>query len=295
MKILVARTAGFCFGVKRAMEMVQSALQNKSTPIYSLGPLIHNPLVVCELEKKGLQVIDELEHAATGRVVIRSHGAGPQVYELASRKKLEIIDATCPFVKNVQQLAIFLREQGYQVIIIGERDHVEVKGVLDSVAGEALVINNARDLEPEKISPKVGIISQTTQDKFNFRQIVAEILPLTKEARVYNTICLATCDRQQEVASLSKQVSLMIVVGGKNSANTSRLVEVSRNNGTVTYQVETPEEIRAEWFSGVETVGVTAGASTPDQQIRNVVEKIGFLGGIANAGGKNAGGKRRSE
>jgi small subunit ribosomal protein S1 len=278
-EILVAETAGFCFGVKRALELVQGALKSEDTPIYSVGPLIHNPLVVGELEKKGLKVVDDIEGIPAGRVVIRSHGVGPHVYEVASRKKLEIIDATCPFVKNVQQLAIFLSEQGYQVIIIGEKDHAEVRGVLDSVSGNALVISNSRDLEPERISPKVGIISQTTQDKSNFQQLVAEIIPHTKEVRVFNTICLATYERQKEAASLSKQVELMIVVGGKNSANTFRLVEISRNNGTTTFQVETPEEIRTDWFSGVTKVGVTAGASTPDQQILNVVEKIGYLGG----------------
>lgn len=281
MEIIVAQTAGFCFGVKRALELVDEALMAKDMPIYSLGPLIHNPGVVKELTSKGLKVVEQIADipSASGRVVIRSHGVGPQIYQEVAAKGLKITDATCPFVKNVQQLAIFLHEQCYQIIIVGEREHAEVKGVLDSINGDALVVNCANDLRPEQIAPKVGIISQTTQDIFNFQQIIMRATVFSKEIRIFNTICLATLQRQQEVAKLSKRVDLMIVVGGKNSANTSRLVEISRNNSCITFQVETPDELRPEWFLGINRVGVTAGASTPDQQIDMVLEEIRDIGG----------------
>lgn len=279
MEILVAKTAGFCFGVRRAMEMVASALKEGKRPLYSLGPLIHNPRVVKELEAEGLQMVDTLAQIPGGTVVIRSHGVGPSVYQGAQDQKLEIIDATCPFVKNVQQLAVFLRDEGYQVLIVGEPAHAEVKGVLDSVAGEALVVESIKDLDTCQIQPKVGIISQTTQDLTNFQQITGAVLPWAKEIRVYNTICLATSQRQAEVGELSRKVDLMIVVGGKNSANTSRLTEISRMNGTPTYQLESAQEIDEAWFQKVNKVGITAGASTPDQQINEIIEKLIHLGG----------------
>lgn len=279
MEILVAKTAGFCFGVRRAMEMVASALNEGKRPLYSLGPLIHNPRVVKELEAEGLQMVDALSQIPGGTVVIRSHGVGPSVYHAARDQKLEIIDATCPFVKNVQQLAVFLRDEGYQVLIVGEPDHAEVKGVLDSVAGEALVIQSIKNLDTSQIQPKVGIISQTTQDLINFQQIVGAVIPWAKEIRIYNTICLATSQRQAEVGELSRKVDLMIVVGGKNSANTSRLTEISRMNGTPTYQLESAQEINEAWFQKINKVGITAGASTPDQQINEIIEKLIYLGG----------------
>lgn len=280
MEILVAKTAGFCFGVRRAMEMVESALNEEERPLYSLGPLIHNPRVVKELEKEGLQTVESLSQVPDGRVVIRSHGVGPSVYQTARDQKLGVIDATCPFVKNVQQLAVFLHAEGYQVLIVGESAHAEVKGVLDSVAGEALVIESIKTLDTGKLQPKVGIISQTTQDLINFQQITNAVIPYAKEIRIYNTICLATSQRQQEVAELSRKVDLMIVVGGKNSANTSRLTEISRMNDTPTYQLESAAEIDEAWFQGIGRVGITAGASTPDQQIKEIIQKLTYLGGI---------------
>ena len=279
MEIIVARTAGFCFGVKRALEMVQAALDDQVTPIYSLGPLIHNPQVVQDLEAKGLKVVDSVDAAPEGRLVIRSHGVGPDAYLQAKIKNLAVIDATCPFVKNVQQLAGLLHDQEYQVVIFGEQEHAEVRGVLDSVCGDAVVVSAAADLKPGRLGAKIGVISQTTQEISGFKELVEALIPIAKEVRVYNTICLATSKRQAEAASLSRMVELMIVVGGKNSANTSRLAEICRSNGTVTLQVESPTELRAGSFHGVKQVGVTAGASTPEEQILAVIEGINKLGG----------------
>lgn len=279
MEITVAKTAGFCFGVRRAVEMVENALSQGEGSLYSLGPIIHNPRVVGELGKRGLQTVESLEQVPEGRVIIRSHGVGPDLYRIAREKNLEVIDATCPFVKNVQQLAVFLRDEGYQVIIIGEPKHAEVRGVMDSVAGEALVIENLDDFNCKQILPKVGIICQTTQDLSNFLRISNAILPYPKESRIYNTICLATSQRQQEVAELSRMVDLMLVIGGKNSANTSRLTEISQMNGTPTHQLESAQEMDETWFQGVKKVGITAGASTPDQQIEEIIQKLTYLGG----------------
>jgi (E)-4-hydroxy-3-methyl-but-2-enyl pyrophosphate reductase len=279
MEIIVAKTAGFCFGVKRALELVDKALADTDTPLYSLGPLIHNPAVVAALEARGLKTIETIDGINEGRVVIRSHGVGPSIIGAAQTQQLVLIDATCPFVKNVQELAIILHQEGYQVVIIGEKAHAEVKGVLDSVAGNALVIESLDEISQAQLSSKVGIVSQTTQDSIGFNRIVGAIVPYTKECRVFNTICVATVRRQQEASELSRQVETMIVVGGKNSANTRHLAEICQANGTVTYQVETPADLQAVWFSKISRVGVTAGASTPDAQILAVVEKINLLGG----------------
>ncbi|HBF36892.1 MAG TPA: 4-hydroxy-3-methylbut-2-enyl diphosphate reductase [Firmicutes bacterium] len=274
MEIVLAKTAGFCFGVRRALDLVNEALALDKKDIYSLGPLIHNPGVVDNLSREGLVEVDDLSKIPCGRIVIRSHGVGPQIYQQAVLKGLKIIDATCPFVKNVHQLAVLLHEQCYQIIIVGEREHAEVKGVLDSVNNDAMVINQIHDLDGKFISPKIGIISQTTQDIANFQTIVAHLLEYAKEIRVFNTICLATSKRQQEAAELSKKVDLMIVVGGKNSANTTRLWEICRDNCSRSYQVENSDELMSEWFKNVKKAGITAGASTPDEQIQKVLKKI---------------------
>jgi small subunit ribosomal protein S1 len=281
MEIIVAKTAGFCFGVKRALELVDQALAETDTPIYSLGPLIHNPAVVAALEARGLKTIETLDGLFEGRVVIRSHGVGPSVISAAQAQRLTLIDATCPFVKNVQELAMVLYQEGYQVVIVGEREHAEVKGVLDSVAGKALVIEHPDEIRLDQLQSKVGIVSQTTQDSIGFNRVIGAIVPYTKESRVFNTICVATAQRQQEASKLSRQVEVMIVVGGKNSANTRHLAEICSTGGALTYQVEAAADLQAVWFSGVSRIGVTAGASTPDAQIFAVVEKINLLGGNA--------------
>ncbi len=279
MEITLAKSAGFCFGVKRALEMVQEALQDHSTSVFSLGPLIHNPAVVEDLERKGLQKIDSIQNLTSGRVVIRSHGVGPNIYRDASAQQLEIIDATCPFVKNVQELAKFLVAEGYQLVIFGEREHAEVSGVLESVSGNALVLNNESILSELSITARVGVISQTTQDISGYQKLIAGLVAQAKEVRVFNTICLATSQRQAEAAELSKKVDMMIVVGGRNSANTKRLTEISEACGTPTHQVETADDLMSEWFQGLKHVGVTAGASTPDHQIAQVIQKIRNVGG----------------
>ncbi|MGD8400843.1 MAG: bifunctional 4-hydroxy-3-methylbut-2-enyl diphosphate reductase/30S ribosomal protein S1, partial [Bacillota bacterium] len=188
MEIILAKTAGFCFGVKRALELVDQALADTGTPIYSLGPLIHNPAVVAELETRGLKPVETLRGIGAGRVVIRSHGVGPSVIAMAQAQQLTLIDATCPFVKNVQELALTLDREGYQVVIVGEREHAEVKGVLDAVKGAAIVIEDPDEVVRELVAPKVGIVSQTTQESAAFNRVVGAIVPYAKECRIFNTI-----------------------------------------------------------------------------------------------------------
>ncbi len=282
MEISVARSAGFCYGVKRAIEIVEKALEDQQTPISSLGSIIHNPQVVSHMAQKGLKLASRIEEIPAGRVVISSHGVGPFIYQQAAKRNLEVIDATCPFVKNVHNLARQMQNEGYQVVVFGDREHVEVQGVLETVAKKALVLSFDEPVDPTAFQDqKIAIISQTTQQVEKFQQFVVKILPWAKEVRVFNTICSATSERQQEADELSREVELMLIIGGKNSANTFRLFEICRRNGTTAYQIEAPEEIQPQWLQGITKVGITAGASTPVKHIDEAVFKIMNIGGTA--------------
>ncbi|MGC9167505.1 MAG: 4-hydroxy-3-methylbut-2-enyl diphosphate reductase [Desulfurella sp.] len=271
MKIRIAENAGFCYGVKRAIKIADEALK-KNEIIYSLGPIIHNPQVVGEYEKKGLKVVETIDEAKNA-VLIRSHGIPPQVYEQISEKNLECIDATCPFVKEAQDYAKQLYEEGYFVVIVGDQNHPEVKAHIAYANYKAQVINSiqeAKNIEAQKI----GVISQTTQSVDNFVSIVSELVKKAKEIRIFNTICDATEKRQESAKELAKNSDLMIVIGGKNSANTRKLYEICLNFCKKVYHIETKEELKKEWFEGVENVGITAGASTPSWLIEDVIKAI---------------------
>ena len=282
MEIELASHSGFCFGVRRAMKLAfQAAKKTRLTSaaaseggVYSLGPLIHNPQAVDELGQRGVKVIENLNQVESGRLIIRSHGASPSVLAGARKRGLEVVDATCPLVKKVQDLAKILRDEGYTVVIVGERDHYEVKSLL-SFAGKGAVVvespDEARELEAGK---RIGVLSQTTQSMENFKMVVGELALRAEEIKIFNTICEATRKRQQSTLNLAKQVDLMLVLGGYESANTRRLAQVSEQTGTETHHIETAQEINLHWLKGKEKVGITAGASTPDWVIEEVMRKI---------------------
>jgi len=273
MEVIVAREAGFCFGVRRAMEMVERALRRFSTPIYSLGPLIHNPQVVEALRERGLIPVERIEEAQ-GVVVFRSHGVGRPVREKAKEMGIEVIDATCPFVRRVQRYAQSLSRKGYFVLIVGDRGHAEVNGILSYVDGEGMVVEGPEEvILPEGVR-KVGVVAQTTQSFETFQRVVLEALKKAPELRVYKTLCDATQRRQEEALKVIPQVECMIVVGGYNSANTRRLASLCREALPRTYHVETEEDLDPAWFEGIRRVGVTGGASTPDWMIKKVAEAL---------------------
>ncbi|HEY8392153.1 MAG TPA: bifunctional 4-hydroxy-3-methylbut-2-enyl diphosphate reductase/30S ribosomal protein S1 [Capillibacterium sp.] len=283
-KIIVGKKAGFCFGVERALKMALDCRAQNRQPVYILGPLIHNPRVVAELEKQGIRTITDLTEAEPGGILlIRSHGAGPQIIAAAEEKGLQVIDATCPFVKQEQLLAQGLRQDGYQVVVIGDPKHPEVQAVVDAVDGEAVVADPAT---PEKwrtgpFKPRLGIVCQTTLPQEQLAGAVDFLLPQAKEIKIFNTICHATRERQEETAALARQVDLLFVIGGKNSANTRKLVEIGALY-TPTYHIEAKDEINPHWLAGKNIIGVTAGASTPQGQISEVVDwlKQNYTGGI---------------
>jgi len=267
-EIIVAPKAGFCFGVKRAVEMAEKTVRTADGPVSTLGPLIHNPLVVGNLAVRGVKAVDTPAAAAGGTLIIRSHGAPPAVIAQAEGLGLTVVDATCPFVRKAQKLAHRLAAAGYQVIVVGDAAHPEIKGVV-AAAGEALVVADQNDLIGRKLRARVGLICQTTSPPETLSRIAAAVAPICRELVVYNTICTATYERQQGALALARSVDAMAVVGGAESANTAHLAEVCRDV-VPTFLVEKAEDLRPEWFAGMRRVGLTAGASTPSEQIEAV-------------------------
>ena len=273
MKVVLARTAGFCMGVKRALEMVLNAINHKEERrIYTYGPLIHNPQVLALLEERGIKVLHPGEPIPDGGlVVIRAHGIPPQERREMEASPARIIDATCPKVARVQAIIRRWAQQGAATLIVGDADHPEVRGLLGHSQGRGYVLCGADDVAALPDLADLIVVAQTTQSVSMFNTLVAGIRARFPQARIYNTICDATASRQEEVQELARQVDALVVVGGRNSGNTQRLVEVSRATGIPTYHVETEQELDLEEMSHYSRVGVTAGASTPHWLIGNVV------------------------
>jgi 4-hydroxy-3-methylbut-2-enyl diphosphate reductase len=278
-KIILADSAGFCFGVKRATQLAFEAAA-KSPNICSLGPIIHSPQVVKALEEKGVKVVDKVDDIRAREVIIRSHGITAEELEQIHSRNLNIVDATCPFVKKAQDYATLLCSEGYSVVLVGEKDHPEVQGIISYTKGEAVyVVADSHEAQRLPSRAKIGIVAQTTQSFENLLQVANVCLEKSKEVRVFNTICDATSVRQEEARMIACEVDLMLVVGGFNSANTTRLAQICKDIQKRTYHVETADQIESRWFAGVETVGITAGASTPAWIIDEVVERVKRIGG----------------
>ena len=276
MKVEVARYAGICYGVERALKLADEAAATGRT-VHTLGPLIHNPQAVEALRARGVEVAGCLEDAEEGILVIRSHGVVPGIIERARETGLDVVDATCPFVSSAQQAAAKLKADGYTVVIVGEADHPEVEGIVAGTGGDAIVVEEVADIPAKLPSRRVGIVVQTTQSLERLNQVVAALLPRVSELKVHNTICSATDKRQHSAEELARSADVIVVVGGLNSGNTTRLAEICQAVNPRVHHVETASELRPEWFAGADTVGVTAGASTPDEQMAGVVEAIEAL------------------
>lgn len=271
MKVIQAEKAGFCFGVKRALDMAERTVQNSAT--VSLGPLIHNQQVVDRMERQGVHVINDVEEAQAGAtLIVRSHGVPPEIYQTAQSKGIQVVDATCPFVQKAQRLATEASQRG-QVIVVGDKHHPEVQGILGWAGGNALAIETVQEAQELPSYEHVSVLAQTTQPIANFQRIVEELKHHTPELTVYNTICNATEERQTVARELSKKVDVMVVVGGKNSANTRKLAAICAEE-TETHLIETADELKDNWFKGIQTAGLTAGASTPDWIIEEVKNKM---------------------
>ena len=276
MKIILAAKRGFCFGVRRAIELA-TATARSGRPTFSLGPLIHNPQEIERLRGLGVEVVEGLEEVPGGTVIIRSHGAPPEVVEEAHRRGLTVVDATCPLVKNAQQQARRLTEAGYRVLVVGDADHPEVKALVAHAPGARVIAPEDRSLSSLSLPPRarIGVVAQTTQSPEAFRRVLHRLLEMDfEELRIANTICLATVEREACARELAREVEVMFVVGGYNSANTRRLAETCRAEGIPVYHLESAREIEPNWFAGRSRVGITAGASTPDWVLEEFVERL---------------------
>lgn len=275
MKVIRAKHAGVCYGVERALDMAVAAMMDDETT-YTLGPLIHNPKVVEKLAANGVKVADDVDDVDSGIVVIRSHGVEPQVLDRLNQKGLTVIDATCPHVAKAQRAAAELRDLGGTVLVIGRAEHPEVKGLCGH-AGDAAVVIAGVDEIPEQLTEPVGIVVQTTESKEKLAQVVEALQARGIEPVVKNTVCFATRQRQDSAAMLAEEVDAIVVIGGKNSSNTTHLFEICKAHCPRSFFVESTDELDALWFDGCQTVGVTAGASTPDDQIDEVVDYLETL------------------
>ncbi len=267
-KVVLAKNSGFCFGVKRAIEL---ALKTKEK-IFTLGPLIHNPQVIAQLEKEGIVAVDSIDDIERGKIIIRAHGIPRSVITRAKQKELVVIDATCPFVQNVQQIAESLNKDGYQVVIIGEANHPEVIGIAARVKNP-IIIEDVSDVSRIGQFEKIGVVAQTTQSVENFKKSIRELRMHSKKLKIFNTICSATKNNQNAAKELAKKVNLVIVVGGYNSGNTRRLARLC-SEIVETKHIEVADELKKNWFKKREIIGVTGGASTPDWIIHEVIKSI---------------------
>lgn len=277
MEILLAKSAGFCFGVTRAIKLA-SETASESARISSLGPIIHSPQLVAKLAEQGVDVVADVEQIDTAAVIIRSHGASAEEIERIRERGLAIVDATCPFVKKAQEDAALLSRESYTVVVVGEAEHPEVQGIVSyAAAGKVHVVANQEQAGALPHLGKVGIVAQTTQSLENLQQVAAACLQRCSELRVFNTICDATKVRQDEAREIAGQVDLMLVIGGYNSANTTRLARICREIQANTFHIETAEQVEGCWLDGAVRVGVTAGASTPRWLIEEVIARVKLL------------------
>lgn len=274
MKIKLAKSYGFCFGVKRAIKKAE-LIKNAAT----IGPLIHNNEEINRLAKnfnvKTLEGIDEL--GSEKKAIIRTHGITKDDLFKLKQSNVELIDATCPFVKKPQQICEQMSAKGYDVVIFGDKKHPEVKGVKSYVSTNAYVVLDESELAGVTFKQKIAVVSQTTKRVEKFMQIVNYLILHVKEVRVFNTICDATFKNQEAVTNIAKKSDVMIIVGGKNSANTKQLFLIAKQNCNDSYLIESQKELKKEWFEGKQNCGISAGASTPDWIIQQVIEKINSL------------------
>lgn len=278
LSVKLAQNIGFCSGVRRAVNIAEETLIQSKSKVYSLGAVIHNPEVIKQLQEKNLCIVNSLDNLdVSSTLILPSHGSPRNILNAAKKKKLRLIDVTCPYVSLLQKICAMLHKQGLEVIIVGDRKHPEVKALLDLAPG-AYIIEKIKDIKEDIFShKKLGVISQTTQTKDIFFEAVSEILhknPLVKEVHVYNTICLDTVRRQNEVKKLADSVDILLVIGSRHSANTKRLLCIGRKINRRTYLVENAKVNLNKILKKADKVGLISGASTPQWLVKEIVKKI---------------------
>lgn len=279
MEVRLAKTAGFCFGVQRAVDTVYEQVKKEKGPIYTYGPIVHNEMVVQELEEKGVRVLnskEELKKLDDGIVIIRAHGVGKEIYDILKSKKLQLVDATCPFVKKIHRIVCREEANGYHILIVGNAKHPEVEGIRGWCQKTSYVAESAEDARNLEISPgeKLCIVSQTTFNHNKFEDIVEIISKKGYDIIVLNTICSATEERQTEAREIAGDVDAMIVIGGSHSSNTQKLFEICKKECENTYYIQSLDDLDLKTSRSIGCVGITAGASTPNKIIEEVQKHV---------------------
>jgi len=275
LEIILSKKMGFCFGVKKSVQLAKDALNTRKNNLYMLGSIINNPQIIEYFIKRGVKIkdnLDEIPEAST--VISRAHGISPTILKKAKLKKISVVDTTCPYVRKVQMLACYLCNKDYFLVVYGDKKHPEVISLLDSIKNNALVINSISDIVKITTKKKIGFISQTTKNIYDFYKLSHALLDKAEELRIFNTICKSTNERQKSVLELAKEVDLLLVIGGKKSANTNRLAEIGKNQGVKTYHIETKHQLKYAWFQPKDKVGITSGASTPDWITNEVIDTL---------------------
>ena len=275
MEIKKAKTQGFCFGVAITLKKAEETVAARGE-VTTLGHIVHNPQMVQSLEDKGLRNAHSIDDVDSGTLFVRAHGLPVEVFEKAERKGLTIVDATCPMVTKIHVQAEKLRADGYKIVVVGDPNHPEVKGTLSHVPG-AWIVQEPSDVDALPRGSKVGVVVQSTWSGAGFTDIVRKLSSKYYEVRAVNTICTDTHNRQTEAETLATQVEVMVVVGGKTSANTKHLADLSATRGARSYHVEGPDELEPQWFSGVSVAGLMSGASTPGWLVDQVESRMEAL------------------
>lgn len=273
MQIHKARTQGFCFGVELTYKKALSETAEHDD-IHTMGNIVHNPIIVKELDDKGLINVESLDDINSGTLFVRAHGLPPQTVEAAEAKGLRVVDATCPMVTRTQRLAKKLAEEGRTVVILGDPNHPEVKGIAGYAPGCIIMNEWPHDDSQIRRARRIAIVSQSTLNGDKFQELVGRIAAINYEVRVYNTICSDTQGRQKSARELAEDVDTMVVIGGSKSANTRHLAEIAESKGAKAYLIENADDLRREWFSGGERVGIATGASTPGFLADDVIDKL---------------------
>lgn len=280
MKLTIAKSAGYCFGVKRAVNMVYQEAEEAKVPVYTYGPIIHNEEVVRDLKQRGVHVVrelKELENLPKGKIIIRSHGISRREHEAMKACGFEVLDATCPFVLKIHRLVEKYSKEGYRIVIAGNEHHPEVEGILGWVEGQpAYTVTSQEDIEklPLKEEEKVCLVAQTTFNYNKFQELVEIIKKKGYDISVLDTICNATEERQTEARKIAAESDLMIVIGDKHSSNTQKLYEISKKECANTYYIQTSKDMDYHQIQSINNVGITAGASTPNNIIEEVSKNV---------------------
>jgi 4-hydroxy-3-methylbut-2-enyl diphosphate reductase len=274
MEVIIAKNTGLCYGVQRALRIAKETREHKTGKVFTLGDLIHNPQVISDLQEQGIISVDDTDEIKEGTVIIRSHGVSPEIYGLIAKDKIEIVDATCPIVKKIQKLVEVLSEKEDEIIIVGNREHPEIMGLIGYSKGKGIIIENETQAKNLPQKRKRAVLVQSTQDIQLFKKVVSVLIERTRELQVHNTICQSTQTRQKSTSMLASLVDVLFIIGGRNSSNTYKLFKISKKILARTFFIEKTEQITPDMLKGAERIGLSGGASTPPEAIQEAARKI---------------------